>query len=83
MNPRNITIFAFTGKSLQINPYLAFNNQLRRLIVTMGVDGEDLLELLDLVEKRGKYKVSKQLLVKMAKEYQKYTNTTDPSRQHY
>ena len=48
---------------------LAFNNQLRRLILTMGVDGEALLELLDLVEKRGKHKLNKQLLTKLSKEY--------------
>ena len=71
VNPRNITIFTFTSKSLQTNPYLTFSNQLRRLILTMGADGEDLLELLDLVEKRGKYKVSKQLLINIAKEYPK------------
>ena len=48
-----------------------FNNQLRRLIMTMGMDGEDLLELLDVVEKRGKHKITRQLLSKIAKEYPK------------
>ena len=48
VNLRNIIITIFTGKCLHSNPYLAFNNQLRRLILIMGVDGEDLLDLVDL-----------------------------------
>ena len=54
VNPRNIVINTFTGKNLAINPYIQLNNQIRKLIVTMGEDGEDLLEILDIVEKFGK-----------------------------
>ena len=35
----------------------------------MGVDGDELLDILDLVEKRGKHKFTKLLFNKMAKEY--------------
>ena len=37
----------------------------------MGMDGEDLLELLDVVEKKRKHKLTRQLLSKVAKEYSK------------
>ena len=39
--------------------------------MTMGVDGEDLLDLLDLVEKRGKHKFTRNRLSKISKEYPK------------
>ena len=39
VNPRNITIPIFTGKALNTNPYLFFNNAIRRLIMAQGADG--------------------------------------------
>ena len=54
VNPRNIVINTFTGKNSAANPYIQLNNQILKFIVTMGEDGEDLLEILDIVEKFGK-----------------------------
>ena len=53
VNPRNINIPIFTGKALNANPYLPFNNAIRRLILAQGADGEQLLHILDKVEKMG------------------------------
>lgn len=53
VSPRNINIQIFTGNALNINPYLPFNNAIRRLIFAQGVDGEELLYILDKVEKMG------------------------------
>ena len=53
VNPRNINIPVFTCKSLNINPYLPFNNAIRRFILAQGADGELLLGELDKIEKMG------------------------------
>ena len=34
VNPRNITTTPFPGRNLNTNPYMPFNNSMRRLIVT-------------------------------------------------
>ena len=54
MNLRNITINIFTGRNLANNPYIVLNNQVGRLIITMGEDGEQLLKILHWVETFGK-----------------------------
>ena len=53
VNPRKITITIFTGKQLNTNPYMPFNNAIRNLILTQGHDGEELLEVLDHIESFG------------------------------
>ena len=52
----------FTGKSLNNNPYLPFNNAIRRLTLAQGVDGEELLHILDKVEKMGGNTFTNELL---------------------
>lgn len=54
VNPRNIIITTFTGNNLVTNPYIQLNNQIRKFIITMGEDGEELLRILDVVERFGK-----------------------------
>ena len=71
VNPRNITITTFIGKNLHNNPYFIFNNQLRRLILIMGKDGDELLEILDVMEKLGGRKFTRQLLAEYHKDYPK------------
>ena len=51
VNSRNVTVSIFTSKNLTTNSYMLLNNQVRRLVVTMGEDGEQLLKILDEVEK--------------------------------
>lgn len=74
MNPRNIVINMFTGRHLATNPYIQLNNQIRKFIVTMGEDGEGLLEIIDVVEKFGKRILAtaqlKELKYKRPKAYQ-------------
>ena len=53
VNFRNVTITPFSGRNLQINPYMRFNNSTRRLILPQGFDGEVLLKMFDKVEARG------------------------------
>ena len=53
VNPRNIIINVFTGRSLHSNPFLPFNNSIRRLILAQGSDGEMLLKMFDKVEIMG------------------------------
>ena len=67
-SPRNIIINTFIGKNLHSNPYFIFNNQIRRLIMTMGKDGDELLEILDEIEKLGNQKLTKGQLERFAKE---------------
>ena len=62
VNPRNINIRIFTGKTLNINPYLPFNNAIRRFIDAQGVDGEELLYILDKVERMGANTSTNELL---------------------
>lgn len=35
----------FSGRNVQVNPYLPFNNAPRRLIFVQGKDGEELLDI--------------------------------------
>ena len=46
-----------------------FDNKLQRFIMIMGMDGEDLLNILDVVEKRGTHKLTRQLLSNIANEH--------------
>ena len=71
VNPRNINIPIFSGKSLNINPYLPFNNAIRRLILAQGVDGEVLLGVLDKVEKMGGATFTNELLAELTIKYPK------------
>ena len=52
-NHRNTNIVTFSGRNLIIKPSLPFNNSLSRLILVQGKAGDDLLEILDDVEKLG------------------------------
>ena len=54
----------FSGRNLTTNPYLLFNNSLRRLILVQGKAGDDLLEILDDVEKMGAEQITKEDLEK-------------------
>ena len=71
VNPRNITILTFIGKNSHSNPYLMFNNQIRKFISTMGQDGDELAIILDEIEKRGNTKVDKSKLNELAEEFPK------------
>ena len=66
VNHRNINIVPFSGRNLTTNPYLPFNNSLRRLILVQGKAGDDLLEILDDVEKMGAEKFTKEDLEDLA-----------------
>ena len=66
VNARNINIVPFSGKNVQTNPYLPFNNALRRLILVQGKDGEELLDILDEVEQCGDDKFTKEDLKDIA-----------------
>ena len=50
----NLTVPIFSGTNLANNPFLPFYKAMRRLIYAQGEDGEQLLLLLDVVEKLGK-----------------------------
>ena len=71
VNPRNINIPMFTGKSLNINPYLPFNNAIRRLILAQGADGDVLLTILDKVEKMGGATFTNEVLAELTTKYPK------------
>ena len=49
----NINIAVFTSFNLNNNPYIPFNEVIRKLILTQGGDGEELLGILDYVETYG------------------------------
>ena len=72
-NPRNISIFPlpFTGKNLNVNPYLPFNQSLRRLIFFSGggAGGEIVRKMLDKVEAFGDKKLNNEQLQTMINEY--------------
>ena len=53
VNPRNININNFIGRNLHINPYVPFNNAIRRFILAQGQDGEALLQIFDTMESLG------------------------------
>ena len=57
VNHRNLNIVQFTGKQFSSNPYMPFNNAIRDLILTQEQDGEELIEILELVESFGGEKI--------------------------
>ena len=68
MNPRNIIIInIFIGRNANSNPYMPFNNSLRRLMLAQGSDGEVLLQILDKVETMGINKYINELLQEVVK----------------
>ena len=67
----NIIIQTFSGKNLHSSPYLPFNKSLRRLIYNQGADGEQLLEILDSVEKYGAMKFDNEKLKILTSKYHK------------
>ena len=73
VSPRNVTITTFTGRNLHTNPYMPFNNALRRLMLAQGQDGEMLLQVLDKIEKLGNNKYTNEQLTELGKVYPKAT----------
>ena len=71
VNPRNIIINMFTGRNLHSNPYMPFNNSIRRLILAQGSDGEMLLKMLDKVETMGTDKYTNEQLREFISVYPK------------
>ena len=67
----NIIIQVFSGKNLNNNPYLPFNKSLKRLIYNHGADGEQLLEILEGVEKYGSTKFDNDKLKLLLVQYPK------------
>ena len=51
VTPSNINIPVFIGKAFNSNPYLQFNNAIRQLLLAQGTDGDQILVILDRVEK--------------------------------
>lgn len=68
VNLRNVSVTPFTGKNLQANPYIKFNNHIRRLILTLRSDGEELVAILNKVEKFCNNKYTLKDLAKLAKD---------------
>ena len=66
VNARNISITLFSGRNVQSNPYLPFNNAPRRLVLVQGQHGEELLKIFDDVEQFGDDKVNEQDLKQLA-----------------
>ena len=71
VNPRNINIRVFIGKSLNVNPYLPVNNAIRRLMLAQGADGDLFLLELDKVEKMGAQAFINELLQELISRYPK------------
>ena len=71
VNHRNINIVQFSGRNLTSNPYLPFNNSLRRLILVQGKAGDEVLEILDDVDKMGAEKFIKEDLEELAEDHPK------------
>lgn len=67
----SIIIQPFSWKSLNSNPYMPFNNSLKRLVYNQGADGEQLLDILEWEEKYGATKFDNNKLQVLAKEYPK------------
>ena len=65
----SIIIQSFSGKSLSSNPYLPFNKYLKRLIYNQGAEGEQLLQILEGVEKYGAFKFDNNKHAELAKSY--------------
>ena len=71
VNPKDIVIEVFIGKNLQSNSYMKFNNQIRRLVLAMGQEGEEVVVILNEVEKRGSNKYTRGDLARFAKDVPK------------
>ena len=71
VNARNVNINPFSGRNLATNPYLPFNNALRRLILVQGHDGEELLNILNEIEQCGDEKFTKDDLKELSTRYPK------------
>ena len=71
VNFRNMTISIFSGKKLSSNPYINFNNQIRRFIFAMGEDGVELVNALNEVEQPGNQTYIAEDLSKLAKDVPK------------
>ena len=56
VNPRNIINITFIDKQLQSNPYLKFSNQIRRLALAMGQEGEQVVSIPNTMETLGNKK---------------------------
>ena len=67
----NIIIQVFSGQDLNSNPYRPFNKSLNRLIYNQGADGEQLLEILEGVEKYGATKFDNVNLQILLQQYPK------------
>ena len=68
VNPRNTIIVTFIGKQLQSNPYMKFNNQIGRLVLAMGREGEQVVSIFDTVEKLGNKKYTSSDLARFIKD---------------
>ena len=67
----NITISIFSGSNLNAQPYLIFYKSIKRLIYNQGSDGEQLLEILEGVEKFGAIKFDNAKLQILLQQYPK------------
>ena len=67
----NVSITTFTGFNLNRNLYIPFNKSLRKLIITQGHDGEELLKILDHIETYGETKLTNVKLKALADIYRK------------
>ena len=65
VNRRNINMFISTGKSLNVNPDLLFNNAIRRLVLVQGANLELSSDIFDKVEKRGANMFTNELLTEL------------------
>ena len=61
----------FSGFNLQKNAYIPFNKAIRKLILTQGEDGEELLKILDHIETYGDQKFTSANLRALADLYHK------------
>lgn len=67
----NINITVFTGFNLQTNPHIPFNKAIRKLMISQGEDGEELLKILDHIETYGDQKFTSANLRALAGIYPK------------
>lgn len=76
VNPRNVIVTQLVGKQLNTNPYMPVNNAVRNVTLTQGQDGEELLEVLDIVESFGDEKFSNKYIGNVFKQRPKvYENS--------
>ena len=67
----NINITIFAGFNLNKNPFIPFNKAIRKLILTQGGDGEELLKILDSIEIYGEQKFTNTNLRALSEIYPK------------